>query len=253
VYDAQVSGSAAGEFRMRLKERLRPTYRSVRRVLTSSTIERRLGIETSRYLRPADLGLDGIASSAYEPSPWLTLRLVLPRASVSSDDVFLDLGSGMGRVVYQAAARYPFRKVIGVELSEQLHAIAQANIDANRGRLGAEVELVCADALEYAIPPDVTVVYVYNAFKGDVFAGVISKLLASYDHNPRQLRLIYRTPQEHEYLIGTKRFRPIRTVPGLRPGREWSRTSSTRMYEVLPSRDGPSRERTPVGPAPASA
>jgi SAM-dependent methyltransferase len=40
---------------------------------------------------------------------------------------FIDLGSGKGRVLL-IAAQYPFKSVIGVEFSETLHGIAQANI-----------------------------------------------------------------------------------------------------------------------------
>ena len=34
------------------------------------------------------------------------------------DDVFVDFGSGKGRMVYIATHSYPFKKVIGVDISE---------------------------------------------------------------------------------------------------------------------------------------
>jgi tRNA G46 methylase TrmB len=64
----------------------------------------------------------------------MSLRRILPHREVNDHDVFVDVGSGMGRVVLQAA-RYSFRKVIGVEISETLHGIAWENIDRNRQRL----------------------------------------------------------------------------------------------------------------------
>ena len=48
-------------------------------------------------------------------------------------DVFLDLGAGKGRMLL-AASRYPFRRVIGVELSDRLAAIARSNVAAFRLR-----------------------------------------------------------------------------------------------------------------------
>ena len=50
---------------------------------------------------------------------------------IRPDDVFIDLGSGMGRMVLEAA-RYPFKRVIGVELVEQLHDLARANLASTR-------------------------------------------------------------------------------------------------------------------------
>jgi tRNA G46 methylase TrmB len=40
----------------------------------------------------------------------------LPESEVGHDDVLLDVGSGMGRIVYQAACSYPLRRVVGVDL-----------------------------------------------------------------------------------------------------------------------------------------
>ena len=45
---------------------------------------------------------------------------------------FVDIGSGKGRVVMLAIG-YPFRRVIGVELAPELHAIAQENLSRFRG------------------------------------------------------------------------------------------------------------------------
>jgi SAM-dependent methyltransferase len=227
--------SSLNQVMLGARVRLKPGYHELRRLLTSALLERRLGIETARWTPLTELGLAHPERVSYEPSAWSTLRRILPPASVTHDDVFLDFGSGMGRVVFQAA-RYPFRRVIGVELAEQLHEVARANIEGNRDRLlCSEVELVCADALDYQVPDDVTVAYFYNPFRGATFAGVMDNLLASVDRQPRSLRVIYRTPEEHAYLLATGRFRVLRALKGRRPGREWSRTSSTILYEVLPS------------------
>src|SRR5437763_11062946 len=63
----------------------------------------------------------------YEPSGWGYLARALDPAEVGPDDVFVDFGSGKGRVVYQAG-RLPFRRVIGVEVSEELNRIARRNL-----------------------------------------------------------------------------------------------------------------------------
>jgi hypothetical protein len=57
----------------------------------------------------------------YEPSGWRSLRRILCAEDVSPGDVFVDLGSGKGRVILEAA-QYPFHHVIGVEIAPELTA-----------------------------------------------------------------------------------------------------------------------------------
>lgn len=224
--------AASGSARRLLDRVVRPTLRSVRGWAVE-IVERRHGIRTSGEVSLAQLGLTRTGRTDYKASPWFTLRRALPKASVNSGDVFLDLGCGMGRVVFQAAARYPFRRVIGVELSPDLLAIARRNIAANTKRLRcSNVELVCSDVLDYQIPDDVTVVFLYNPFRGDVFSVVLSHLLASVDRKFRPLRVIYANPVEHDMLLAAGRFRQVKRIRGMRPDPEWSRSNSVHIYEV---------------------
>lgn len=212
------------------RTRARVLYVDGRRVLSNALVERRWGTETGRVADLAELGVDAPGRVRYEPSGWLDLRRVLRARDVTPDDVFLDLGSGKGRVVLQAAA-YPFRRVIGVELSPELQEVAAANVAARRESLRCrDVELVTADATQFVVPDDVTVVYLYNPFRGEVFASVVERLLESLDRAPRPLRVIYRTPLEEETLLRSGRFKLIRSARGFRPGRAWSEKMSIRIY-----------------------
>jgi hypothetical protein len=213
---------------------VKPVYVRVRDGVNRG-LERRHGIQTLGIIELEELGLAGPDRERYKPTEWSTLPRVLPRHRVGPEDVFIDFGSGLGRVVYQAALRYPFKRVIGVELSEQLNEVAQRNLERNRARLRCRsFELVAADVLEYEIPDDVTVAFFANPFRGATFATVIERLLESLDSHPRRLRLIYRNPVEHEHLMATGRFRPIKRLRGMRPTAEWSRSNSTVMYLALP-------------------
>jgi SAM-dependent methyltransferase len=217
-----------------LRSTIKPAYLGLRRRLSTALVERPQGIETAREVSLDALGLAAANRVRYEPSGWLDLRRILRPSDVSASDVFIDVGSGKGRVVLQAA-RYPFRRVIGVELSERLNAVARANVAASAGSLACgDIELVTADILTYELPDDVTVAYVYNPFTGDIFQALVDRLLASVDRNPRPLRLIYRTPLEERRLLETGRFRELRVAPGLRPGRAWSQRMSIKMYAVEP-------------------
>ncbi len=215
---------------------LRTPYRRARQAASNALFDRRYGVRTDGEITAEDLGLPDARYEGYMPAGLRSLRRVLPPRDVDDDDVFLDLGSGKGRVVLQAAMRYPFRRVHGVELDPRLHAVAEENLTALRGRLRCpDVRLVRSDVLDYDIPPEVTVVFLYNPFKGAVFQAVLDRLLASVDHRPRRLRIVYGNPSEEAALLRTGRVRLMRVARGWRPGRDWSRSNSYRLYEVLPA------------------
>jgi SAM-dependent methyltransferase len=191
-------------------------------------VERVLGIDTAGPVKLADLGISTANREDYEPSGWLDLRRILRSREISGDDVFMDLGSGKGRVLLEAAG-YPFRRVIGVELSDKLNAISRANLDACAHRLRChDVQVVTCDVADYEIPDDVTIAYMYNAFHADVFEAAITRLVESFDRRPRRFLLVYRNAVEHDRLIRSRRFRQLRVAHGLRP------SLSIRMYAVEP-------------------
>ncbi len=228
--------------------RVRRGYLWARRAASVAFFDRPLGLDTSHEVSLATLGLQDEERVDYEPSGWLGVRRALRRLPTSDDDVFLDLGSGKGRVVLMAA-QHPFRRVIGVELAPELHAVAGRNLAACRSRLRCQdVELVNADVTEFEIPDDVTVVYMCNPFGGTVFDAAVRAIIASRDRAPRPLRLIYQVPTEHRRLLATGRFRLTNVTSSWRPTREWSRHAALHEYELeAPTRFAPPRRQDDRG------
>ncbi|PZG42315.1 hypothetical protein C1I98_19975 [Spongiactinospora gelatinilytica] len=211
----------------------RRSWSWLRRTAAKLLFEWRYGVHTSEFVHLEELGLAHRDRAYYSPANWMTLRRTLARREVGPDDVFLDLGSGMGRMVLEAAAGYRFKTVIGVELSRHLNEIARANLKSTRVRLRCgDVRLVTSDALDYAIPDDVNTVFMNNPFGGEVFSRVIDNLIESVDRRPRQVRLIYFNPVEETRLLATGRFRPVRTVARGRGKPEVF--GSTRVYLLEP-------------------
>jgi Histone methylation protein DOT1 len=134
------------------------------------------------------------ASTSFHAFRDLMRRFVAP----GRDDVFLDYGSGTGTAMILAAT-FPFRKVIGVEYSAQLCAIAETIIPQVRDRLACrELELVNQDASLYEVPGDVSVIYCWNSFGGEILAGVCEKIRQSLTRTPRKLRIVYYMPSRFE-------------------------------------------------------
>jgi Methyltransferase domain len=183
------------------------------------------------------------------PSPWGVLGRILRRGEISHEDVFIDIGCGMGPVLVEAAARYDFRRVIGVDIVPEFTQVARETIARGRGRLRCpDVEVTTADVMDYELPDDVTVVYMADPFRGHIFDVALGKLVASVDRHPRRLRIIYNFPVEGGRLERSGRARLVRY--GRRRNRPWTKALDLAMYELDPSGDGggPGTERPPAPP-----
>jgi predicted RNA methylase len=184
----------------------------LRRAFLEATYDRKMGVQTSRLVAATDLGIDpskiggvatgAISGSAYGPSPAWALPVVLKELNIRYADYnFIDLGSGMGRVVLMAA-EFPFARVVGVEFSEQLHEIAKDNLarSASRRRAGS-VELLLQDAREYMPPPGNCIIYMSNPFRENVMGTVLDNLKRFFETTqPAQLYIVYFVPVLAELL-----------------------------------------------------
>jgi 16S rRNA G966 N2-methylase RsmD len=191
---------------------MKTSYERLRRTIGQLAYERRYGVRTAELIELDELGIAGAGRGYYVAASWRTLRRTLSRKEITSKDVFVDFGSGMGRMVLEAA-RFPFGRVVGVELSEQLNEIAKENVRRTRQRLHCrDIELVQTDVLAYEMPDDISVVFFNNPFQGPVFETVINRLVETLDRNPRQLKIIYYNPVEEQTVLGTGRAELVREL-----------------------------------------
>jgi len=178
-------------------------YRSYRAV---HPFDERFGVETSGLIyelpsgHPHDVynnGYFAVAPSVFHA----VMRLMRERLHLEYHRFrFVDVGSGKGRALL-LASDYPFREVIGVELSPQLDRVARANVAryaaATRGSLlhRPPVISIQGDATEFLWPPGPLVVYMWNAFTSPVMERVFHNLGASLAEQPRELYLVYMHPE----------------------------------------------------------
>jgi Methyltransferase domain len=209
--------SPARKLRRALANTLKDLPREKRLLGLRSDVARWLGnrvFERGLQTAEPEIELDHFRPDCthYVPSGWLDLRRALPKRTVLPTDVFVDFGSGKGRMVYQAA-KYPFARVVGVEISTKLNELARENIERNLHRLACRnIDLVNVDAADFEIPDDMTVAYFFIPFTGETFEAVLRKIIKSLDRNPRRLRIIYSIPAPQDLILSTGRFELIRTV-----------------------------------------
>ena len=157
-----------------------------------------LGIETASY-DERDRSQPNHDRVPYAPLSFECLWKMFRSINIDPNkDVFLDYGCGKGRVIAVAATR-PFRQVIGVEVLPELADIARDNIQRARRKFRCHnVEVIVADATTFPVPTDVTVIYLFNPFTGDVLTAVQRQIHQSLLDEPRKLTLFYMNPLTDE-------------------------------------------------------
>lgn len=129
----------------------------------------------------------------YEPTPPDCFAHLLMAAKLRRGVcyTFVDVGSGMGRVLLLAALA-GFERVMGIELGEELHQIARRNIAAMKPRIGdGVVTSVRADATRVMLPPEPTICFLNNPFDGAVLDRFLDNVEASLAAHPRPFTIIY--------------------------------------------------------------
>jgi SAM-dependent methyltransferase len=186
--------------------------------------DQKYGTDTSGYLSPEDLvkgrandafnhGYSAVAPSVFHEAcrRWReTLPAVSGRIEAYS---FVDVGAGKGRVVL-LASELPFRKVIGVELCEELVGIAQKNV-ARWSRVAqarAKIRVVQGDAANFQWPRTPLLVYLYNPFACSLVAQMAENIAAAAASGSGLADLIYVNPTCADILSKQGLFAHLWTV-----------------------------------------
>lgn len=128
----------------------------------------------------------------YFPTLPKSMHVVLDNlGAIDPSTTFIDIGSGKGLILLVAAC-YPFRKIIGVEFSIELHRIAEQNARRYRGpRRCSNTEIVCMDAADFRFPAGPLMIYFFNPFQRPVMERVLNNLASSVLQNENEITLVF--------------------------------------------------------------
>jgi len=109
--------------------------------------------------------------------------------------IFVDVGSGKGRMLLLASL-FPFKRIIGVELSEVLHDTAVNNIQIfkNSNQRCCRIEAVNKNAAIFEIPGEPALFFLANPFDDHVMNLFVSNMRNSLEVNPREIFILYIKP-----------------------------------------------------------
>ncbi|MCB9186409.1 MAG: class I SAM-dependent methyltransferase [Flavobacteriales bacterium] len=180
--------------------------------------ERELGIRTFGANAPNELSIEAdskLGGHLYQPSSSIIFEKAMNALPFNfQDKVFLDIGSGKGRALI-LAAEAGFRKVIGVEYASELNDIAHTNVEKVRDRFpNTEFVLSEGDALEYEIPEEVDVIYLFNPFDEEATQGLLRKVKPVFKSEKR-IDLVYVHPI-HCQVLQQELGEPIAVIQNLK-------------------------------------
>ncbi len=156
---------------------------------------------------------------------------------------FLDIGCGKGRAL-MLALRYPFRQIVGIELSPELTRIANQNLAQfhPEWRTGATAVAIAGDATRFDLPDGPTLIYLYHPFAAPVMRHFLRLLAASLERDPRQVYLMYVNPEldhlfrESEFLDKVSQDFLSLAEEDVSADRFGSREECVSIYRSRPSR-----------------
>jgi precorrin-6B methylase 2 len=151
------------------------------------------------------------------------VQIIINELKPTADDVFYDLGSGIGRMTFKMYLDSPIKKAIGVELSPTRHANAmhiKCELE-KRGKIdkGRILEFRNEDMMKTSIE-DATIIYLASTCLSNDFMKKITNRLAGLKKGLRVLSL---------RKLPSRAFRKIKT---LKLKMTWSDSVPVHWYEL---------------------
>jgi SAM-dependent methyltransferase len=175
-------------------------------------------VRTSGFASSDSLTLVGATKSGFDYLPIRPARAreVLRDLPIKDhlEYVFVDLGSGKGRMLF-LAAEFPFYSIEGVEFAVELHTKALENIARCRrvGRKCDHIRSTNIDAADYDFPLQNLVIYLFNPFGEAVLRRVLNNLSATLKEHPRHLILVLAWPDFANVIDGLSWLSCYRRTP----------------------------------------
>jgi SAM-dependent methyltransferase len=151
------------------------------------------GTDTGGYISGgifSTISLSSIYSTAYlgaTPSAFTQALSALPIQH--QDFTFVDIGCGKGRALL-IAAQFPFRHLLGVEISAEMCEIARANI-AKVPDCAGRISIVNQDATTVTYPDGPLLLFLFNPFLAPVLRRVLQNLERQIRCSPRPAYILY--------------------------------------------------------------
>jgi SAM-dependent methyltransferase len=189
-----------GTTALALKKAIGPLRRGFRS-LRERSFDRQYGTDTRGLVWHGEPGVLQDARHYQGSSPRLFREIVSQLPVAPQRLTLIDVGCGKGRVLV-LADELGFRRIVGVEVSDELARTARDNLRTRR--IGGEVQVI--DAAQMHIPDEALLVYLYNPFGEPTLQVVLERLRCSVRAQPRLVFVVYVNPRHGHVFLDTDDF-----------------------------------------------
>jgi predicted RNA methylase len=150
--------------------------------------------------------IEGNNYAAIEPERF---ERVLASLDIAFEEyTFVDFGSGKGRALL-LASEFPFKRIIGLEFSPELHRVAEENIHryhSERQKCRA-IQSRNVDFVEFPLPLEPLVLFFFDPCQLRVLSEVVARIGQSLVASPRPVYVAYVAVQpEKDQLFNSAGF-----------------------------------------------
>jgi len=172
-------------------------------------LERSRGLDFTSIINSETVGFDPDIVHRSSPSGNKYLEQLLNDLGITNNDSIIDIGAGKGSAM-RSMLKFPFKKVDGVELSEQISAIATNNFEILKVKRS---RVYSCDATSFPYYDQYNLFYFYNPFPDSVMSQVLSNIYQSIQRNEDETLIIYNNPACHDLIVGKGVFSKINEYP----------------------------------------
>ena len=140
----------------------------------------------------------------YQPTSYDMLEVLFDKYPFGEDDQFLDIGCGLGRVLF-CAEKKGCKDCIGIEVNNQIYDELLDNIKKYEGRQSIRAYLSAAE--KYEIEEKANKFFFFNPFHIKYFMRVMNNILKVAEKKEKVLYLFFYAPSDiyKEYLDGIEK------------------------------------------------
>lgn len=158
--------------------------------------DKRSGLDFLLVIEPQALGFDESIVHRGSPSGNKYLEELLIDLKIRMEDSILDIGCAKGSAM-RTMLNFPFARVDGIELSEELAGIASTNFRL----LGKKnVRIFNTNAVDFDGYGNYSFLYLYNPFPEEVMLRVMAELQKQLNPDWETI-IIYNTPRCHKIIV----------------------------------------------------
>ncbi len=190
----------------------------LRKLKTMSEFDQAHGVETEgeyggwTYLSDLNIAspnwFDGRNYAAIEPERFY--RALASQEMNWEGYTFIDFGSGKGRALL-LASELPFKRILGLEFSPELHQIAERNIAAyhSESKRCNDIRSLNLDFSDFDLPNEPLAMFFFDPCRGATLQNLMKRIGESLRVNPHPVYAVYVAPNDEvERLFQSCGFHP---------------------------------------------